>query len=656
MVHLQHSILFPTLTFETDAQFRGAPSEKTTPVYKLDWGNVDRIKEDRWMKQVAKTADSRFPGTLPQKYDLWVKGMSFALTEAYLTEIRRCARMAQTEWGAERRFDTAIREICLEPAISCCYVAFRMLADCLYDPKANYFYRGPDKVLATQALLYKFWAFQTGRGLVQGHARFDRIEWQINEAALKRRTLLQSLSCPKCGEKAFIESSSEGWKFNQTDVICSCGNEVQKTDGQPGSITWSPCNDDSTKHQIREFLKAVDDYEKKLEVEYRTVDAHSQGPVKETVEETELDRFFSTGSKKMSLRDFNMNSMNFTGRTAGGTAQYIGPFSFKNCNLFRRGEGFELEAEVYQGDFFSASVNGVEKLLENPKLPDFTIFKCGRSIRLCGPTVIKLSSTPPPVITIKIRAIIDKRGDGKQRFIGKGSDGPDGVVKEIDFSKTNESVITELKGKGYQVYDNNPKSILKPPQPCTYGEKVGVVDDFRVHKDSTKDEDRAFIEAYESQVDCKTEKNLPTLLDGAVQTLNRKKTGSLSELRKANEAVARALDTSYVSSGAERQADDMMFGELKDGLKDLPKGVDDIGEAGAVFCRQPKRIKVLVNGMPVVEMNTFGMSESEAVAAALKDEGIKNHTKGKRLAKVFFAPGYCLSLAFERKKPGKKRK
>jgi hypothetical protein len=50
----------------------------------------------------------------------------------------------------------------------------------LYDPEANYFYRGDDKVLAPHAMLYKFWAHQTGRGMIKDHAKFRKIEHLID--------------------------------------------------------------------------------------------------------------------------------------------------------------------------------------------------------------------------------------------------------------------------------------------------------------------------------------------------------------------------------------------------------------------------------------------------------------------------------------------
>lgn len=165
-----HGLLFPTLIRVGETSFKSwSDSEKAaTSLYQLSWDPVDKIKTDRWNK-------GDFPGTLPEKYDSWVKDMTFAIPQHYLMEVRRTARLSVLEWCTSRPFDTMVREICLEPAVSYAYVSFRLVADCLYDSDTNYFYRGNDKILAPQAMLYKFWSHQTGRGLLRAFSRFDKI-------------------------------------------------------------------------------------------------------------------------------------------------------------------------------------------------------------------------------------------------------------------------------------------------------------------------------------------------------------------------------------------------------------------------------------------------------------------------------------------------
>lgn len=179
MLALNFSLLFPRFSPQGEVSFKSwSDSQKTTDTYKLDWDTIDNIKKERYNRNINK--ESPYPGTLPELYDNWVKNMIFAIPNTYKAEIRRCTHLALLEWGTNRPFDTMIREICLEPAISYIYVSFRLIADCLYDKEANYFYRGEDKAYATQAMLYKFWSFQTGSGLIKKHARFENLNHENN--------------------------------------------------------------------------------------------------------------------------------------------------------------------------------------------------------------------------------------------------------------------------------------------------------------------------------------------------------------------------------------------------------------------------------------------------------------------------------------------
>ena len=220
MLRLSGSIHFPSLLRVGETQFKSwQETGMSTTLYRLDWSRLDSEREQHWVKKLSErhTSDQTFiladyPGSLPEPYDLWVKSLIFSIPSRYLDEIRRVSRMAAIEWATERHFDTMIRDICLSPAIAYVYVGFRLLADCLYDAKTNYFYRGENKIIAPQALLYKFWAGQTGRGCVRDHAAFRKIQGSV----------------------------------------CSCK-------GDQGC---------STCHAVREFLKAIDEYEERLEKDF----------------------------------------------------------------------------------------------------------------------------------------------------------------------------------------------------------------------------------------------------------------------------------------------------------------------------------------------------------------------------------------------------
>ena len=177
MLHTTHPFYFPTLHRFGETSFKSwEESGRTTGLYTLDWEKVDQSKKDHFLKNDAVDSNMKFPGTLPKEYDEYVRKMTFAIPDFYLREIRNQSYMALTEWNGNYPFDTVIREMCLKPAIAHTYVAFRLISDCLYDPITNYFSREPMKIIAPQVLLYKFWVFQTGRGLIRDHAEFRMIE------------------------------------------------------------------------------------------------------------------------------------------------------------------------------------------------------------------------------------------------------------------------------------------------------------------------------------------------------------------------------------------------------------------------------------------------------------------------------------------------
>lgn len=180
MFRLTHPLYFPLLKRVGETTFKAhSDVSRSTGLYVLNWAELDRIRKERYEKRTKIEVGQQlppFPGTLPKKYS-WVEDIRFALPRHYLDQIRQSTRQAMDIWGREYGFDTMIREICLEPAISHSYVAFRLLADCVYDEKTNYWSRDDSKFIVPQALLYKFWSFQTGRGLVRDHAKFNKITW-----------------------------------------------------------------------------------------------------------------------------------------------------------------------------------------------------------------------------------------------------------------------------------------------------------------------------------------------------------------------------------------------------------------------------------------------------------------------------------------------
>jgi hypothetical protein len=179
MVHLSHSLLFPSLVRQGEVNFKSWSSSKETVVFKLDWSKVEEIKKQRhadWLKKSWPDKNIPFFPSAPEPYNSWVESLEFAIPHRYLDEIRRTTHLSLLEWGTERHFDTMIREICLKPAEAYVDVAFRLIADCVYDRKLNYFYKGDDKFLVSRVMLYKFWSYQTGGGLVRHRARLEKTD------------------------------------------------------------------------------------------------------------------------------------------------------------------------------------------------------------------------------------------------------------------------------------------------------------------------------------------------------------------------------------------------------------------------------------------------------------------------------------------------
>jgi len=149
------NLLFPRLVFLKETKFSswGGDEHRSTRVYILDWSSLD----EKAVKQGVRL--------FPRDHIDWLNNFRFALPYHYRSEIRRCVKMATLEWERPLGFDTSIREMCLGTATKYIDVAFRLLADCPYDPEKDYFYRGDDRGVLPFALIYRFWDGQTGRGL-----------------------------------------------------------------------------------------------------------------------------------------------------------------------------------------------------------------------------------------------------------------------------------------------------------------------------------------------------------------------------------------------------------------------------------------------------------------------------------------------------------
>lgn len=113
---------------------------------------------------------------LPEPYEQQVQDLVFELNgrqaDSYIEEIQRVRNNAIYEWGLQRgRFDTSIREMCLEPAITFTQVYFKLLWDCVADKTL-----WRSQLWLRYALIYKMWLGQTGGGCVFRNAGLHELK------------------------------------------------------------------------------------------------------------------------------------------------------------------------------------------------------------------------------------------------------------------------------------------------------------------------------------------------------------------------------------------------------------------------------------------------------------------------------------------------
>jgi hypothetical protein len=171
MLRLSKTLLFPSLIPSGEAQFKNLPGGSTN-LYKLDWSQTDRIKENR-------LKGGPFCGTLPEVLKDWSDRRIFAITEAYLKEIRHYTLRSAEEW--DRKSKLPDRSPAIAPAI--CYIqnAFHLLSDCIYDPETNYFSRSEEKFIAPFILSFRFWAYQTDPKNIKLYSNLSGLELVAQE-------------------------------------------------------------------------------------------------------------------------------------------------------------------------------------------------------------------------------------------------------------------------------------------------------------------------------------------------------------------------------------------------------------------------------------------------------------------------------------------
>jgi len=188
---VKRSLVFPTLKFQREIKM--CRSGKALPpgtaetgidmsVYTLDWSRKEEHDREHFNDWVRHTTKEKIPfvPALPTKWNTFVNTLEFAPNDAYITQIKRSTAFATMFWQERYPFDTSVRDICLIPAQGHAHVAFCLLADCIYDRKTNYFSHDPLKYYAYHILLWKFWQYQTGGGLIYDRSKMGELQWLID--------------------------------------------------------------------------------------------------------------------------------------------------------------------------------------------------------------------------------------------------------------------------------------------------------------------------------------------------------------------------------------------------------------------------------------------------------------------------------------------
>lgn len=155
----------------------------------LDWTEIDNLKIiqrknwwRRWglgsqkvTKEEKEVVDilldeadwSEF--NYPKKYDhIFQKYQTFKMSKDYYNECLYLKEKALEEWNRQKPFDTEVREKLLEVGQKFVSLYFYMIIDCIWMTQIEKTEDSPFEILTLlrSLLLFRFWKWQTGGGLV----------------------------------------------------------------------------------------------------------------------------------------------------------------------------------------------------------------------------------------------------------------------------------------------------------------------------------------------------------------------------------------------------------------------------------------------------------------------------------------------------------
>lgn len=148
MLNNKGKLFFPKIEFDKSVELNHNSNDtKIVNLYYLDWTHKERK---------CNNGQSE----LPFRYEEIIKNLKFAISDSYLDEIRRVSWSSISELNTIRKLDASIRQIYLKPTVAYITTAFQLLSDSVFDIETNFYYRGNNKVILTNLLLYKFWKNQ----------------------------------------------------------------------------------------------------------------------------------------------------------------------------------------------------------------------------------------------------------------------------------------------------------------------------------------------------------------------------------------------------------------------------------------------------------------------------------------------------------------
>lgn len=187
MLSLKNKKSFPKMVFLGEGILKNQNHQSNTSLYRLDWTKHDETvkkKFEDWVKNRYPNVTPEYT-PFPEEYDKWLDGLQFSISRSYMAEIKRMTQMALLELNVDRPFDLGIRDRCLEPAVSFVFATFMLVADCIYDPKTQWFERSIRNSIARHIMAYKFWYRQTNDNNLYSYARVRDLGCDIDDEVLR---------------------------------------------------------------------------------------------------------------------------------------------------------------------------------------------------------------------------------------------------------------------------------------------------------------------------------------------------------------------------------------------------------------------------------------------------------------------------------------